>query len=139
LLDPVRRRAYDLSFFPDSGLQKSPRSPELGEAIAAEREMLKKQLAHEIHAETEYTGELLRRVRESQGIELQEISQKTKISTSHLNAIEEENFGSLPAEVYTRGFVQQLSGLLGLDATQATRTYVRRYKAYKRAQAGLSS
>jgi flagellar biosynthesis protein FlhG len=138
LLDPVRRRAYDLSYFPDADEEASQKSPRLGEALRAEQEMLKKQLAHEIHAETEYTGDLLRRVRESQGVELQEIARKTKISTSHLHAIEEEDFGSLPAEVYTRGFVQQLSMHLGLDSTQATRTYVRRYKAYKKAQANLN-
>ncbi len=139
LLDPVRRRAYDLSFFSDGDETKADQRPRDDEAALAEQAMLRKQLAHEIHAETEYTGDLLRRVRESQGIELEEISKKTKISTSHLSAIEEDDFAKLPAEVYTRGFVQQLAGLLGLDATQATRTYIRRYKAFRKAKTGTQN
>lgn len=133
LLDPVRRRAYDLSFFPEKTAREHPESAELTEARLLERALLQEQLAHELHGETEFTGELLRRIRESQGIELAEISQKTKISPSHLAAIEGEDFATLPAEVYTRGFVSQLAGLLGLDKTQATRTYLRRYRAYQKA------
>lgn len=138
LLDPIRRRAYDLSVFPAESEQTAARSPHWDEAMLAEQQMLQRQLAHEIHAETEYTGELFRRVRESQGIELHEIARKTKISSTHLASIEADNFDQLPAEVYTRGFVHQLAALLGLDATQATRTYVRRYKAYKKSQARLN-
>lgn len=132
LLDPVRRRSYDLSFFPEEADTDVDVSPERDEAGEAERAMLRQELAHEIHSETEFTGELLRRVRESHGIELAEVSRKTKIGKAHLEAIEAEDFDKLPAEVYTRGFVQQLSQLLGLDATQATRTFLRRYRTHKK-------
>lgn len=132
LLDPVKRRAYDLSFFPDAAHDKADRRPAPDQARLLEQAMLRDELAHEIHSETEFTGELLLRVRESQGILLEEISEKTKISVSYLRAIEEDAFASLPAEVYTRGFVQQLAQLLGLDATQATRTYLRRMRAARK-------
>lgn len=132
LLDPVRRRAYDLSFFPDTSEQSAERSDRFDEARVAEQALLREQLAREIHAETEFTGALLRRVRESQGILLEEITRTTKISTAHLQAIEDDAFESLPAEVYTRGFVTQISQLLGLDATQATRTYIRRLRNARR-------
>jgi len=132
LLDPVRRRSYDLSFFPDASADTSQRAEYMDEARLAEQFMLQQQLAHEIHAETEFTGELLRRVRQSQGILLEEIGRTTKISMTHLRAIEEDSFENLPAEVYTRGFVGQFAQLLGLDATQATRTYIRRMRAAKR-------
>lgn len=135
LLDPVRRRAYDLSFFPDAIDEERQERPALDEARLAEQAMLRKQLIHEIHSETEFTGELLQRVRESQAIELEDISKKTKISTAHLRAIEADAFESLPAEVYTRGFVSQLAQILGLDATQATRTYVRRLRTEKKTRA----
>lgn len=133
LLDPVRRRAYDLSFFPDAASEYDDHKPEPDEARLAEQAMLRKELAHEIHSETEFTGEVLRRVRQSQGIELEEISQRTKISTSHLRAIEDDAFADLPAEVYTWGFVGQVAQMLGLDVTQATRTYIRRLRAARRA------
>jgi flagellar biosynthesis protein FlhG len=132
LLDPMRRRAYDLSFFPDGASQYEELRPQPDQARLAEEAMLRKQLAHEIHSETEFTGELLQRVRESQGIDLQQIAQKTKISVAHLRAIESDDFSALPAEVYTRGFVGQVAQLLGLDATQATRTYVRRLRAARK-------
>lgn len=132
LLDPIRRRAYDMSFFPGASDGKAPERPRRSEAQLAEQAMLRDQLAHEIHSETEFTGELLRRVRESQAIELEDIAQKTKISLSHLRAIEEDGFDTLPAEVYTRGFVSQLATLLGLDSTQATRTYIRRMRTFRK-------
>ncbi len=133
LLDPVRRRAYDMSFFPDAAHEASRERPRYSESELLEQTMHRKQLAHEIHAETEFTGELLRRVRQSQGIELEEIAQKTKIGLAHLNAIEQDAFERLPAEVYTRGFVSQVAALLGLDATQATRTYMRRLRTARKA------
>lgn len=135
LLDAVRRRAYDLSYFPEKEARPAGPSPAQSEARRLEQAALRAELAHELHAETEFTGELFRRVRESQGIELEDIAQKTKISLAHLAAIEDEDFGSLPAEVYTRGFVNQVAGLLGLDKTQATRSYLRRFRARKKAAA----
>src|SRR5690606_35866242 len=121
------------SFFPDAQSSYDDRKPVPDDSRLAEQAMLREELAHQIHSETEFTGELFRRVRESQGIELEEISKKTKISVSHLRAIENDAFADLPAEVYTRGFVGQMAQFLGLDATQATRTYVRRVRAARRA------
>ncbi len=135
LLDPVRRRAYDISFFPEEEEAARSARPEADTAILAERAMLQQELAREIHAETEFTGRLLQRVRESQGVEIEEIVQRTKIASSHLRAIEAEDFEKLPAQVYTRGFVQQLAKLLGLDATQVTRTYLRRMRNWQKGRA----
>ena len=135
LLDPVRRRAYDLSFFPDSIDEQNAQRPQPDEARLREQAMMRQQIAHEIHPQTDFTGELLQRVRESQGIELEDITKKTKIATSHLRAIENDAFESLPAEVYSRGFVQQLAQVLGLDATQVTRTYMRRLRIARKAGA----
>lgn len=133
LLDPMRRRAYDLTFFAADSERDQKRRPEADGAILAERALLREELAHEIHPQTEFSGELLRRVRESQGVELEDIARRTKIARIHLEAIESDDFSKLPAEVYTRGFVSQVARILGLDATQATRTYIRRYKAHQKA------
>jgi flagellar biosynthesis protein FlhG len=97
-------------------------------AIEAERAMLRQELAREISAETEFTGRLLRKVREAQGIELEDIAKHTKISLVHLRAVEAETFAELPALVYTRGFVQQLAKYLKLDPTQVSRTFLRRMR-----------
>ena len=130
LLDPLRRRAYDVSTFPEDEEEAPKRDVLIDSALAAERAMLRQELAREIHAETEFTGQLLSKVRESLGVEVEEIASHTKISASHLRAIEAEEFERLPALVYTRGFVQQVAKYLQLDPTQVSRTYLRRMRAW---------
>ena len=48
---------------------------------------------------------ICRKVRQTRGIELSDISQRTKISERYLRAIEEERFSEMPAAVYVRGYV----------------------------------
>ena len=97
-------------------------------ALAAEQLMLQGELQREIGPDTEFTGALLRKVRESQGIEVAEISARTKISKVHLVALEEETYEQLPAVVYVRGFVTELAKYLRLDPAQVQRTYMRRMR-----------
>jgi len=127
LLDLVRRRAYDLSTFPESEPQAlSARSTR--PALAAEQLMLQAELQREIGPDTEFTGALLRKVRESQGIELAEISAKTKIGRNYLQALEDERFEDLPALVYTRGFLVEVAKQLRLDPSHVQKTYLRRLR-----------
>lgn len=60
-------------------------------------------------------GECLRDERESRGVTLQEISDRTRISVRFLTAIEEEEFGILPGGVFSLGFVRQYAQHVGLD------------------------
>ena len=128
LLDPLRRKAYDASTFVEDSTQSVSEPPKIDAAIEAERAMLRQELSREISAETEFTGQLLRKVREAQGIELEDIAKQTKISLAHLRALESETFSELPALVYTRGFVQQFAKYLKLDPTQVSRTFLRRMR-----------
>jgi flagellar biosynthesis protein FlhG len=130
LLDSLKRKAYDKSTFPEE-TSELPRKPPLNSVEEAERALLREELAREIGAETEFTGDLLRKVREARGVELQEIASFTKISSAHLTAIEGEDFHALPAVVYIRGFVQQLAKYLDLDPTQVSRSYLRRVRAWR--------
>ncbi len=119
LLDPVRRRPYELSVFPPqseapNALADEP--PPLGPAPPPPV----------ITPETDFTGGLLRAVRESQGIRLRDVSRRTKIGMSFLKAIEEDDYANLPATVYIRGFVTELAKCLSLDPEHVARTYVRR-------------
>jgi len=127
LLDPVRRRAYDLSTFPEPEAEVRA-TPPSRPAMAAERTMLQSELVREIGPDTEFTGALLKKVRQSQGIELKEISLRTKIASGYLAAIEDERFEALPAIVYVRGFVNELAKFLKLDPPQVQRTYLRRLR-----------
>jgi flagellar biosynthesis protein FlhG len=127
LLDAVRRRVYDLSTFAEpEAVVPSARTAR--PALAAEQLMLQVELEREIGPDTEFTGKILRKVRESQGIELVDISSKTKIARTHLQSIEEETFESLPALVYTRGFLIELAKQLRLDPAHVQRTYLRRMR-----------
>ena len=82
----------------------------------------------EINAETEFTGSLLKRIREARGIELVDISNKSKIGVPHFRAIEEEKWDAMPAVVYLRGFLVEYSRYLRLPTEQVTRTFMQRYQ-----------
>lgn len=123
LLDPFRRKPYELSVFPDHAPE-----PTLVDLPSPDRVLPP---LPEITPDTEFNGPLLRAVREARGLELSEISKKTKIGTVHLRAIEEDDFALLPdAPVYVRGFVAEFAKTLSLDPEQVCRSYVRRYKRY---------
>lgn len=68
-------------------------------------------------------GEELRREREIRGISLKEISDATKISKRFLEAIERNDHRTLPAPVFTRGFVREYSRYLGLNAEEIVNRY----------------
>ena len=75
------------------------------------------------HAELATFGEELRREREIRGISLKEISDDTKISKRFLEAIERNDHKTLPAPVFTRGFVRQYALYLGLNAEEMVTRY----------------
>jgi cytoskeletal protein RodZ len=68
-------------------------------------------------------GEELRREREIRGISLKEIADATKISKRFLEAIERNDHRTLPAPVFTRGFVREYSRYLGLNAEEIVNRY----------------
>jgi len=68
-------------------------------------------------------GENLRREREMRGISLEEISSATKISIRFLQALENDDFTSIPGGIFTRGFIRAYAGYLGLDQEQVMAEY----------------
>ncbi len=60
-------------------------------------------------------GETLRRERLRQGLELQKVSETTKIGTRMLQAMEAGDFSKLPGGVFTRSFIKQYAAALGMD------------------------
>ena len=89
----------------------------------------------EIEQTTEFTGELLRRIREYKNVDLVRLSEMTKISKTYLRNIENETWENLPAPVYVRGFVFQMAKCLKLDPNMVANSYVARMKALKQKQA----
>ncbi|HUF17874.1 MAG TPA: helix-turn-helix transcriptional regulator, partial [Thermoanaerobaculia bacterium] len=68
-------------------------------------------------------GEELRKEREIRGISLAEIAEATKVSKRFLGAIENDDFATLPAPVFTRGFVREYARYLGLNAEEMVTRY----------------
>src|SRR5205085_6782814 len=75
------------------------------------------------HSELASFGEELRREREIRGISLKEIADSTKISKRFLEAIERNDHKTLPAPVFTRGFVREYARYLGLNAEEMVNRY----------------
>ena len=75
------------------------------------------------HSELASFGEELRREREIRGISLKEIADATKISKRFLEAIERNDHRTLPAPVFTRGFVREYSRYLGLNCEEMVNRY----------------
>src|SRR5213082_2507700 len=75
------------------------------------------------HSELASFGEELKREREIRGISLKEIADDTKISKRFLEALERNDHKTLPAPVFTRGFVRQYARYLGLNAEDMVNRY----------------
>lgn len=85
----------------------------------------------EIENATEFSGELLRKIREYKNVDLDRLADMTKVSRSHLQNIELEDFTKLPAPVYVRGFVFQYAKCLKLKPDIVANSYVSRMKKIK--------
>ena len=85
----------------------------------------------EIEEATEFTGDFLRKIREYKNLDLDRLSDMTKVSRLYLQGIEMEDFGKLPAPVYVRGFVFQYAKCLKLKPEVVANSYVARMKKLK--------
>lgn len=63
----------------------------------------------------ESLGEKIRKYREEKGYSLEQVARDTHITKRFLEAMEEENFSSLPGESYVIGFLRTYSEYLGLN------------------------
>ena len=77
----------------------------------------------QVSSELASFGEELRREREIRGISLKEIADATKISKRFLEAIERNDHKTLPAPVFTRGFIREYARYLGLNAEEMVNRY----------------
>lgn len=65
-------------------------------------------------------GEVLKRTRTRQGLDIAEVEERTKIRTKYLRALESEEWDVLPTPAYARGFLRTYAQVLGLDADALT-------------------
>ncbi|MBV8524146.1 MAG: helix-turn-helix domain-containing protein [Acetobacteraceae bacterium] len=74
-------------------------------------------------------GEDLRRERESRGIALERITDITKISVRHLNALEQEQFEQLPGGVFNKGIMRSYARVVGLNEDAWLERFTSAYQA----------
>jgi flagellar biosynthesis protein FlhG len=134
LMDAAKRKEYDTELFPDGVPMPvvPPESAPIARAPAAKSEdpaaIATRPPMPELGPRTEFTGPLLRQIREAVGVELREIAERSKIGMAYLQALEAEVFAKLPAPVYVRGFLAEYARALGLDAERVKQTYLERYR-----------
>jgi flagellar biosynthesis protein FlhG len=135
LFAPDRRRLYDLAL-PEADLARAVRAaaqvarvPVAASGAGATAEDRPEVADAAIDANAEVTGAFLKKVREIRGLELGDISQRTKISERYLRALEDEQFADMPAAVYVRGYVTEYARALRLDPQRAAESYLVRYRA----------
>ena len=73
-------------------------------------------------------GRYLQAIRIERNIRLERVAEETRIALATLEAIESEDFGQLPPEVFLRGFLRAYAKAVGANPDEA----VRRYDARRR-------
>ncbi|HET8724992.1 MAG TPA: helix-turn-helix domain-containing protein [Anaeromyxobacteraceae bacterium] len=134
LLDPAARAAYDASLPPDEprGGRAAPEAPPAQPAPAPPpppappAEVRRPFVPPEGAA---WTGELIRKAREARGMTIAQLSERTKLSRLHIEAVEAERFDQLPVPVYLRGIVMCIARELRLDGQKVARAYLERASA----------
>lgn len=138
------RRKYDLvlgggdvqeDYANESAFKDSPPPPRKTQPL--EKGFAKTQLStykvdrdfeEQLNTTFDFTGTFLQQVREYKCITLEDLSDHTRISKTYLRALEAENFDSLPAAVFVRGFINQLAKIYGINEKMAADSYIERYK-----------
>jgi cytoskeletal protein RodZ len=88
-------------------------------------------------SENTEVGEILKRAREKKHVSLKEASEKTRISVSILELLEEGEYKKLPSYIHAVGFLKLYVNFLGLEFDTLKDTFEREYKGvfYEEVQA----
>jgi len=68
-------------------------------------------------------GEKLRQAREERGISISEVAEQTRISSLYLEAIEKDDYKTLPGGIFNKGFVRSYAKYVGIDEQEALQDY----------------
>ena len=75
-------------------------------------------------AGAETLGQRLRAAREGRNLTLRELSDQTRITRRHLEAIEADDYKQLPGGIFNRSFVKSYARAVGFDEDEALRLYL---------------
>ncbi len=82
----------------------------------------------EITDQVQWTGQFLQRVREYKNVSVESLTEKTKINTWYIHALEKMDANNLPAPVFVRGYIIQIARSLNIDDKIVTDSYMKIYK-----------
>lgn len=71
----------------------------------------------------ETLGEKLRQAREDRDISISEVAEQTRISALYLEAIENDDYRTLPGGIFNKGFVKSFAKYVGIDEHEALQDY----------------
>jgi len=78
---------------------------------------------------TEFTGSVLKMLREQRGLTTRNVADTTKLSLRYVEGIEEESYKKLPARPYLRGFLFVYARAIGYEPDRIVNDYMKRYDA----------
>lgn len=73
-------------------------------------------------------GRQLRAAREARGVSLREISEQTRITMRHLEAIEADDYKNLPGGIFNRSFIKSYARYVDFDEQRALDLYARQMR-----------
>ena len=94
--------------------------------------------ALQLESVEDWTGPLLRKIRDLRDIPMERLVEVTRIRRSYLAAIEQEEFGKLPAPVFVRGFLIQIARELKVPSSRLVNSYLGRLERWTVSQNGKS-
>lgn len=92
------------------------------------------ELEKQFQERTEWDGDALKQVREYKQMSFKDLYAVTKVNPYYIKSIETMNPAELPAEVFVRGYVHQVSKALGLNDKLVTESYMKNYRLRKESQ-----
>jgi len=85
-----------------------------------------------IESMSDFDGPVLQRIRTYKNISADQMSEAIRVGRHYLVAIEANDFASLPAIVFVRGFIVQIAKILGLDTEKVSKSYLAHYKSFRK-------
>lgn len=135
---PANNPQPSLSLAPPPQAQQAPMLSKISQTEIRERNGYGKTIIshysvdprteEEISNQEVFDGTYIQRVRLYKNISLDALSETSRISRPYLLALETNDYRSLPASVYTRGFVVSVARLLGLNEKKVADSYMKLFK-----------
>ncbi len=72
-------------------------------------------------------GEILKSARIAKGLTLKDVSKSTKVESRHLQALEDNDYSTLPHPAFTKGFIRKYAAVLDKPAEDLVAIYRRDY------------